>query len=321
MTSTPQPHAEQPAVATNQVDDDASEEAGPVEATAKTSLPLKPLRSLQGQMVTEPIPAPSPSSAVQTVSYESSASEEGTSPASRPAAVDSPEGTWTVVSSRQTASDPQPALETEASSLPAPSQRLADLELTLSRIVTRPIEVWDLTEVRDRTAQILAATQDATAYRQAKTLAQRIDQFIVLQQRHYDLASASEENLGDPISLSQIVAAGPSVETEDSGALMLAPPAPPQMTPAVASNYTGMGWLVPVITSRQDIPRFALTDADGRIVSFVTPSPGMNLHRYQRRRVGIVGRLTQRTPRDAQHLLAERVVLLEQPQPSTRMRY
>ena len=76
-------------------------------------------------------------------------------------------------------------------------------------------------------------------------------------------------------------------------------------------HYAGQGYLVPVISSQSNMPRFALTDAQGSILAFVSPRPGLNPRRYQRREVGIVGRETTRTDDQSPHLVAERVVVLD----------
>jgi hypothetical protein len=76
-------------------------------------------------------------------------------------------------------------------------------------------------------------------------------------------------------------------------------------------HYAGQGWLVPVLTAHPHLPRFALTDRAGAIRAFVSPRAGLNLRRYLRQEVGIVGRETARTDDTAPHLLAERVVMLD----------
>jgi hypothetical protein len=43
----------------------------------------------------------------------------------------------------------------------------------------------------------------------------------------------------------------------------------------------------------------------------VTPAPGLNLHRYERRRVGLYGQKAQTRSLNAPHLTAHRLVDLE----------
>jgi hypothetical protein len=76
-------------------------------------------------------------------------------------------------------------------------------------------------------------------------------------------------------------------------------------------HYAGQGWLVPVLSAHTHLPRFALADRAGSIQAFVTPRPGLNLRRYLRQEVGIVGRETVSIDNTAPHLIADRVVVLD----------
>ncbi len=55
---------------------------------------------------------------------------------------------------------------------------------------------------------------------------------------------------------------------------------------------------------------FVLQDANGRITYHVTPSPGLNLHRYLKSRVGIIGQRGYHQKLNLNHVTAERVVEL-----------
>jgi hypothetical protein len=47
--------------------------------------------------------------------------------------------------------------------------------------------------------------------------------------------------------------------------------------------------LRPVVSRRPGAPEYALVNEQGRVVSFVTPSPDLNLQPYLGHRIGIVG--------------------------------
>jgi hypothetical protein len=71
------------------------------------------------------------------------------------------------------------------------------------------------------------------------------------------------------------------------------PSAAPQSN-ALAANaaggpYDAVGILRPVVSRRPGAPQFALVDERGQVVSFVTPTPDLNLQPYLGHRVGIVG--------------------------------
>ncbi len=78
-------------------------------------------------------------------------------------------------------------------------------------------------------------------------------------------------------------------------------------------EFDGVGYLVPVHSSRQGVPPFALLDDQNTMVALVRARPGLRLHRYANRRVGIYGsrRESGTTP---PLLTARRVVVLSDDQ-------
>jgi hypothetical protein len=94
------------------------------------------------------------------------------------------------------------------------------------------------------------------------------------------------------------------------------PNAPPAS--GTLPTYDGHGWLMPLVSrrgstfsSRNYMPPFALTDRDGNILQFVTPAPGVNLHRYLKKEIGLFGQQHPLEHLEQPHITASRVVLLE----------
>ena len=67
---------------------------------------------------------------------------------------------------------------------------------------------------------------------------------------------------------------------------------------------------MPVVTNKQGLPRFVLTDDAGKVLQFVTPQPGINLSRYLRQKIGIYGQPGYLPAFQRPHLMAERIVTL-----------
>jgi hypothetical protein len=184
---------------------------------------------------------------------------------------------------------------TEVTPAPGPHKRLAELELALSREVTQDMGQWNLAQLRQQVVELQGTLSDSTSTRAAQQLLERVDEFARLQQRHQQLAGALPAESPHPF----VTPAPPVI------------PSTPQSQSVPKSHYAGQGWLVPVISSLPNLPRFALTDRQGTIRAFVSARPGLNLRRYERREVGIVGRETRSTDDQAPHLLADRVVVLD----------
>jgi len=76
-------------------------------------------------------------------------------------------------------------------------------------------------------------------------------------------------------------------------------------------KYDGSGWLVPVHSATGAAPPFALLDAQGEVLGYVSPTPGLNLQRYVRKQVGIFGLRGYVPTLNKPHVTAERVVDLD----------
>jgi hypothetical protein len=200
-----------------------------------------------------------------------------------------------------------------------PDLRLSELELALSQMVTQEVDRWELAPLRQHANRLLEEWFDEGGQRAARQLLERIDEFAVLQRRHRDLATLPADELARTVSLASAVAPRPAFTGLAAGVADLPPDPPNQFLARQAAirrqaervHYAGQGWLVPVLSSHPHLPRFALTDREGSIQAFVSPRPGLNLRRFMRREVGIVGRETSRLDEAAPHLLAERVVVLD----------
>lgn len=238
------------------------------------------------------------------------------------------------------------AVDTELPPPPSPQQldhslgELASLELELSRIVTQDIGQWQFTDLQTRLVELRRATGDPQTRRSIEHLWKRTQEFAELQQRHRELLTGGPSAI-QASNAAPLLPERPPVsrDVELAGASLAASRRMPAMANRVpasrsslraggagdgagapatmardgqqATAYAGQGWLVPVLTSRTDLPRFALTDAQGQILHFVTPVNGLNLRRYLRQQVGIVGSSRAGRTGEPGPLLAERVVVLE----------
>jgi hypothetical protein len=68
---------------------------------------------------------------------------------------------------------------------------------------------------------------------------------------------------------------------------------------------------MPVHSTKRAAPPFALANDDGIVLYYVTPAPGLNLHRYTRKEIGVIGQRSYIPALQTPHLSAHRVVLLD----------
>jgi hypothetical protein len=87
---------------------------------------------------------------------------------------------------------------------------------------------------------------------------------------------------------------------------------------ATTPNFDGRGWLMPLVSrkggvsaGRQYMPPYVLTDQQGNILQFVTPAPGVNLHRYVQQEIGVFGQRRSFDHLQQPHVTASRIVQLD----------
>jgi hypothetical protein len=88
---------------------------------------------------------------------------------------------------------------------------------------------------------------------------------------------------------------------------------PPTSSSLADPRYDAQGTLKPVVSKKSDKPiaPYAVVDADGQPVCFISPSPGLNLNRYLNKQVGLYGRRGYLEELKKPHVVAERVIELD----------
>ncbi len=160
---------------------------------------------------------------------------------------------------------------------------LVSLKAELASELARPQQSWKLGPLLAR-AERLSQSPDGDVRRDAFELEQSVLELQRLQQKARGLDSQTRlaraaGNSGQANRLEQL-------------------------------EFDGIGYLVPVHSRRQGVPPFALLDDQNEIVSLVRPSPGLKLHRYANRKVGIYG-ARHGVPSSPPVLTARRVVVLK----------
>lgn len=169
----------------------------------------------------------------------------------------------------------------------SPRENLDQLDLELSLQVSQEMRAWRLEPLRKRVEALLGKLDTASDKQAAAELLRRIRQFEDLEDR--------------------IVQAGSNLP----GGVAAIAQGSPGGTPAVANTgprFDGSGWLVSVHSTTRTAPPYALLSADGDVLQYVYPSPGLNLHRYERKQVGIYGQRGLNTALNKPALTAERIV-------------
>ena len=166
------------------------------------------------------------------------------------------------------------------------------IDVDLSEVVSKSPSLWKLASLRQN-AEVLLEQSDTTLRRgKARLLLEKIKEFETLQLRYAGIDDSSERILPEPSPTNESV-------TEESSLRGFDP------------RFDGRGWLLPVHSSRQASPPYALLNQQGQILTFVSPAPGLNLHRYLRKEIGIFGQRSRAEFLNKPHLTADRIVDIE----------
>jgi len=171
------------------------------------------------------------------------------------------------------------------------------LDIELSENVSKDPSQWKLASLHQN-AKTLLEQSDTTLQRgKARLMLENIKEFERLQRRY---AEDEDSEVDVPQAESQSANERPVSEFSDASSLSGFDP-----------RFDGRGWLLPVHSRRQASPPYALLDQQGQILSFVSPAPGLNLHRYLRKQVGIFGQRSRAEFLNKPHLTADRIVDIE----------
>lgn len=196
-------------------------------------------------------------------------------PQEKPSAADPSSGRWTA-SGRKTTATSGPF-----------DAALRDAELRLSLMAAQPASQWDFETLRAEAEELLHRGTNTLERARAQRFSDQVEEFHALKQRFTVLGTDGPAN-----------AAGASVSLDNG-------------LPNVDPRFDGTGWLLPVHSTQRTAPPYALLDSEGRILQFVSPAPGLNLHRYLRKEIGVYGERSFATALSKPHVTAQRVVELD----------
>lgn len=173
---------------------------------------------------------------------------------------------------------------------------LVNIELELANVVCADPESWDLIDLRARTQAVIDASQPAKFRERAQNVLAKIARFEDVQRRSLQMSSG----LANIDSTTLVAAVTAASANATYGSTQLA-----------RNSYDGSGWLMPVVTRKNGLPKYVLADENGSVLQFVTPQPGLKLNSYVRKRVGVYGQKSFLPSFQRPHLVAQRIVTLD----------
>jgi hypothetical protein len=180
------------------------------------------------------------------------------------------------------AAERRPGTEKPGASPPDPFQTELDtIDMEVSRIAADEPVTWEFAAQRRRAEALLGRANTALERGRVRLILNRIARFDDVKRRT-DLLN-QPGNANPPSAIASI------------------------STP----KYDGVGKLTTVTSKRPNAPQFALLDSSNHVVSFISPTPGMNLQQYIGQEVGISGQRGYIPDLQTPHVTAQRIEIMD----------
>ena len=175
---------------------------------------------------------------------------------------------------------------------------LNELEMELSIMLAEEPTVWNFDETRLGVQSLLANAETALERGKARGLASKIEQAMDIKQRYDAVGDVIARTDRHNRQLAQL-----SNSRAQSRAKLVG-----QTRAETRGRFDGVGRLARVVTPKVGSPTYALIGEKGDVTCYVTPAPGVNLHYYLGRQIGITGIRGILADRNVQHVTAKHVV-------------
>lgn len=196
---------------------------------------------------------------------------------------------------------------------PAPD-RVEELQLRLSQTVIRPKEEWQFDQLKAEATALLEKSDSVSEREHLRNILDRIALFervqhgvpsepLATHEEHLTTRDDQTEFTGLTTRVRETAQRDLSQQRSDPFE-----PAPPNTD---EPRYDAVGRLKPVVSEDTTAPRFALVDDQGAVVSFVTPTPDINLQPYVGMRIGVNGSRGFMPEYRTAHVTAARVTPIE----------
>ncbi len=206
-------------------------------------------------------------------------------------------------------------------------QRVDQLKIDLSLLVSQQIAKWDLQSLRRSVQQMDESARGTALSQQVRLLGYRIEEFERLQQQHERMTDPGSVDTEQERIQRHGVSPAPQTDSQVERTSWQEEIAETLETTAAVGTgidrlaaemaqdkpqFDAEGWLMPVHSTRRVAPPFALLDQNGRVVCYVQPSPGLNLRRYTKQQVGLHGEQRRMLDLNASLLTVTRVTRLSE---------
>ncbi len=190
------------------------------------------------------------------------------------------------------------------------TDRVQELQLRLSQTVIRPKEEWRFEQLEAEATSSLEKSDSVSEREHLRDLLDRIARFQRVQKGFITSPEITGIAMPDPEN-GQFTGQTSRIRELAELDLKSNDPFERRVSNPDEPRYDAVGRLKPVSSQEKEAPRYALVDDKGAVVSFVTPTPDLNLRPYVGMRIGVNGSRGFIPEFRKAHVTAGRVTLIE----------
>ena len=173
------------------------------------------------------------------------------------------------------------------------------VDLELSVMIIDDPSTWTFDELRDRANSLLDQSRTAVEGGRARQLANKIARFEDIKRRQEEVLALRDQTDRSSRMYARLRPRD-DAEFRDRSA-----------KPDIDDRFDGVGQLTEVVAPKVGAPRYALLDKSGNVRCYVTAAPGVRLHNYVGREVGVTGTRGYMLDERSSHIMARHVTPLE----------
>ena len=171
---------------------------------------------------------------------------------------------------------------------------LRQIDMDLSLEIVKPAYEWQLSRFTQSLMSAQSKAQTNQERDQAQKLLAKVERLRGLQSNLVGTAPANGSTGSENPIVSRPIGSGvdPTVQ--------------------FGTTYDAHGWLNELVQkSGTAQSKYVLQDDSGKILCQIDPSPGLNLHRYMKTKIGVLGQRGFNQSMNLNHITADRIVVLE----------
>ena len=201
------------------------------------------------------------------------------------------------------------------------AERIDELQLRISQIVLESPQDWQFDQLQSEAAGLLEKAESPSVRSHLRDILDRVARFQRVRQGYGEISNAIEpdNNIRQQTLPEEEGLTGMSSKVRQLARNDLDAPEFVSSDNFSANSkadkplYDAVGLLKPVSSKRAKAPQYALVDDKGDVVSFITPTPDLNLKPYLGRRIGVHGKRGFMPEYRRAHVTADRISPIEAP--------